>query len=407
MNKNTLWYPYTQIKTMAPPLKISKAKGAYLYLDEENTKLLDAISSWWCVIHGYNHPKLNKAIKIQLKKMAHVMLGGLTHEPIEKLSKKLVEITPKGLNHVFFSDSGSVGCEIALKLAFQYFKNQGILTKTKFISLKNAYHGDTTGVMGLADDDEGIHHLYKEFITFSEKTEAENITQLEIILKEKHSQIAGFFIEPLMQGAGGFKLNTPYYLEEAYKLCKKYNVLYIADEVATGFGRTGNYFAMDETTCCPDIMILGKGLTGGYLGMAATLTTSKLFESFYSTDPLKAFMHGPTFMGNPLAAAVALESIHLIETENSLKKVKEIESIFKQEFCNFKHKKVKEVRIKGAMVCLEVHSENDLKKASQKAKEKGVFLRPFSKYLYSMPPYCITKKEAKKISNTLKYCLEE
>ena len=324
----TTWYPYTQIKTAPKPLTVLKAQNCKIETKEKGV-LIDAISSWWCVIHGYNNPVLNKALENQLKKVAHVMLGGLTHESAEKLSQKLVEITPKGLNHVFYSDSGSVGIEVALKMAVQYFKNNKQVSKTKFVCFKKAYHGDTMGAMSVCDPDEGMHKIFtnyfpKQFLLpappkkMSIDLNKDDNDFLDILKKtvvSNRDEIAAVIIEPIVQAAGGFNIYNENILVEIKQICQENDILLILDEVATGFGRTGKMFASNHADITPDIMVLGKGLTAGYSGHAATLATSEIFKSFYHDNELKAFMHGPTFMGNPLACQVALKNIEIFETQ--------------------------------------------------------------------------------------------
>jgi len=391
------------MKTQSHPLEVERGEGAYLVL-KNGDRLLDAVSSWWCVIHGYNNTELNQAITDQLSKIAHVMLGGLTHNPAIRLAKKLVEITPGGLNHVFFSDSGSVGCEVAMKMAIQYWKNKGEPSKKRFIALKRGYHGDTLGVMSLGSDDETMHATFQDAVSPQFFVTPGDESELESLLKNHSQEIAGFFVEPLMQGAGGFYLHEPSYLKNAKTLCERHKVLVIADEVATGFGRTGTLFAVEQADFTPDIMILGKALTGGYLGLAATIATTDVFNSFYSEDSSKAFMHGPTFMGNALACSVALKSIELFERGEYLKKIKDIETQLHNGFKGVSHSNIVEVRIKGAMACIEVTDEALLKKSQEIAASNGVWLRPFGRFLYTMPPYIISEKELKKIIEVMLLC---
>jgi adenosylmethionine---8-amino-7-oxononanoate aminotransferase len=291
-----VWYPYQQMQNLDVQHEVVSAEGVYLYLDN-GSKLIDAISSWWCVIHGYNHPQINEQAISQIKEVAHVMLGGLTHKPVKNLAKKLVEITPKDLNYVFFSDSGSVGVEVALKMAIQYWRNNNKSKKNRFLALKKAYHGDTCGVMAVGDPDDGMHALFSGFLPkqfflpapsmgyeADSKQLERDLQQLGDFLRNEHHRLAAFIVEPLMQAAGGFNFYAPLYLKEAKKLCDKYEVLLIFDEVATGFGRTGTLFAADQTGISPDIMVLAKGLTAGYTGHAATLASTRVFEAFLSED---------------------------------------------------------------------------------------------------------------------------
>jgi adenosylmethionine---8-amino-7-oxononanoate aminotransferase len=410
---DSIWYPYTQMKDVENQYEVSSADGVYLALND-GKKVIDAISSWWCVIYGYKNREINQAIEKQLNSMAHVMLGGLTHEPVKKLAKKLVEITPDGLNHVFFSDSGSTGVEVALKMAIQYQRNLGRKKKYRFLALKKAYHGDTCGVMSVGDPDDGMHSIFsgilpKQLFINSPKMGfvpnmvkmKEDLSDLEQILKSNHQDLAAFIVEPLMQAAGGFNFYAPEYLKKAKELCDQYHVLMIFDEVATGFGRTGTMFAADRVGICPDIMVLGKGLTGGYIGHAATLATTKIFESFYSDDKSKAFMHGPTFMGNPLACAAALKSIEIFRRDKYLEKIKKIEELLKRELFKIQSDKIEDIRVLGATGVIEVKDKDCLDGVQEFAISQGVWLRPFEKYLYTMPAYIIKEQELAKITQVM------
>lgn len=413
MSYNKVWYPYSQMLLNEPRFKVSYAKDEFITLENGNV-LIDGVSSWWAAIHGYNNPELNKALSEQASKFSHVMLGGLTHNPVERFAEKLIDITPKELSHVFFSDSGSVAVEVALKMAIQYWSNQGEKTKCKFVSLKDAYHGDTFKAMEIGDDSDYQtsynHVLNKGFYVSipeggfypNEKDLNEAIREFESVLEINSSEIAAFIVEPIMQGAGGFKLYSPEYLKEVKKLCKKHNVLFIADEVATGFGRTGKLFACDYADVSPDIMVLGKALTAGYMGHAATLATTEVYDSFLGETYEEAFMHGPTFMGNPLACAVGLKSIEIFERENYLSKVKEIEFFFKDCFANFSHNDVVEVRVIGCMIVIETKSTDCLQGFKKYAISKGLWLRPIGKYVYATPPFIISKTSLTKIVAGLK-----
>ncbi len=417
--KSTLWHPYTQHKTIDTPLHVSHAKKSTIYL-KDGRPLIDSISSWWCTIHGYSHPKLINALTSQAQKMAHIMLGGLTHDPAEKLAQKLVNITPRGLNHVFFSDSGSVGMEVAIKLAMQYHRNKGNHKKTKFIALKKSYHGDTCGVISIGDPQDGMHAQFAKafpkqfFVSSPQSGFIPNHAQLDIEINEistliqtHHENIAAFVVEPIMQGAGGFNLYSGEYLNRIYKICHAHNILVIFDEVATGFGRTGTLFATNHTQITPDIMVLGKALTGGMIGHAATLTTSEVFDAFYSDDELKAFMHGPTFMGNPLACSVALTSIELFEQENYLDKIQKIHDQLTQELNQIKSSKIKDIRTLGGLGVIEVHDPKVLNSIQQFAITKGIWLRPFGNVVYTTPPYIIQRHELSQITETLAQFFEE
>lgn len=411
-NHKNLWYPYSQMLGKASNYQIEKANGAYLYL-KDHKKLIDGVSSWWSCIHGYNHPVLNEALLKQASNFSHIMLGGLEHEPAVLLAQKLTEISPSGLNHVFFSDSGSVGVEVSLKIAIQYWVNKGNKNKTRFISLKNAYHGDTFKAMEVGDDSDFQipfgHVLNKGFFlntpkggfNASKEELQSDYDALELILKNHGESIAAFIIEPIVQCAGGFKIYAPEYLKAARELCDKYKALLIFDEVATGFGRTGQIFASDYASVTPDIMILGKALTAGYLGHAATLTTTEIFNAFLGEGYEKAFMHGPTFMGNALACAVALKSIEIFEQENYLVKVSNIENCIKEQLGGIKHSSIAGVRNLGAIGVIEVTDDRVLEGFMDFAVQKGVWLRPFSRYLSVMPPYIIEEKDLIHIISTI------
>lgn len=410
---SNVWYPYSQHQLNEPRLKVVGAEREFLTL-EDGRVLIDGVSSWWAAIHGYNNDELNQAMSVQLEKFAHVMMGGITHKPVEQFAEKLVEITPEGLNHVFFSDSGSVAVEVALKMAVQFWSNKGNLEKVKFIALKNSYHGDTYKCMEVGDDPDYqssyAHVLHKGFHTSipqggvnpSEEQLQSAVEELERILNSHHKNIAAFIVEPLMQGAGGFKLYSPRYLKEARRLCTKYNVLFVADEVATGFGRTGKLFACDHAKISPDIMILGKALTAGYVGHAATLASSTVFDAFLGETYEEALMHGPTFMGNPLACAVGLKSYEIFERENYLEKVSHIEQVFKGAFSEFYHQNIQEIRCLGCMVVIETKDANCLKGFKQYAIDQGLWLRPIGKYLYATPPYTISNTSLHQIIKGLK-----
>ena len=389
-----IWYPYEQMKTMKQPYKIVDAKGVYLYT--ENQKLIDSVSSWWCMIHGYKHPELTEAIKTQADHFSHVMLGGLTHDPVLKLSEKLESFLPGDLDYCFFSDSGSVAVEVALKMALQFNTNRGSNRDT-ILALEHAYHGDTFKAMEVGDDED--YHF-----AFEEKKGVVHIpteiSALEDAFHKYHDKLTCFIVEPLLQGAGGMRMYDISFLKRARELCDQYDVLLIFDEVATGFGRTGYRFVADEVL--PDILILGKALTGGYIGHAVTVANHKVFNGFYSDDDRHALMHGPTFMGNALACAVALKSIELFERDNYMEKIKKIEAIMKREMNGFTNPRIKEVRIMGGCVCIEVYDSTVIEGFQDFAYRRGVFSRPFLKYIYAMVPYIIQEKELVQILDTMK-----
>lgn len=397
-----IWYPYQQMKTMKSPYKIINAEGVYLYT--EDNRLIDSVSSWWSVIHGYKHPELNKAITDQVENFAHVMLGGLTHEPVRKLSEKLQSWLPGDLDYCFFSDSGSVAVEVALKMALQYYMNREETQRTMVLALEHAYHGDTFKTMEVGDD-EDYHFVLKAY------GESRNVVHipteidaLEQAFLKYHDRLNCFIVEPLLQGAGGMRMYDISFLKRARELCDKYDVLLIFDEVATGFGRTGNRFVADLVL--PDILVLGKALTGGYIGHAVTVANHKVYDGFFDDNPDHALMHGPTFMGNALACSVALKSIELFESQDYMSKIRRIEEITRREMEGFSDSRIKEVRIMGGCVCIEVYDPAVLKGYQQFAYERGVFSRPFLNYLYAMVPYVIEEPELIKILDTMKMWFE-
>ena len=394
-----IWYPYEQMKTMKEPYKIIDAQGVYLYTEDQ--KLIDSVSSWWCMIHGYKHPELTAAIKEQADRFCHVMLGGLTHEPVQKLSQKLQEYLPGDLDYCFFSDSGSVAVEVSLKMALQYNTNMG-RKRPMVLALEHAYHGDTFKAMEVGDDED--YHF-----AFDEKKDVVHIPTeipaLEEAFEKYHDKLNCFIVEPLLQGAGGMRMYDISFLERARQLCDQYDVLLIFDEVATGFGRTGHRFVADLVL--PDILVLGKALTGGYIGHAVTIANHKVFQAFYSDDNRHALMHGPTFMGNALACAVALKGIEIFEREDYMSKIRRIEEISHREMDGFSHPLIREVRIMGGCTCVEVYDPDTLEGFQKFAYERGAFSRPFLKYMYSMVPYIIKEEELVKIFDTMKTWFSE
>ena len=393
-----IWYPYEQMKTMDTPYKIVDAEGVYLYTEDK--KLIDSVSSWWSVIHGYKHPEMNRAITEQLERFSHIMLGGLTHEPAAKLSEKLKNWLPGDLDYCFFSDSGSVAIEVALKMALQYYINRGEKSRTMVLALEHAYHGDTFKTMEVGDD-EDYHFILKAYgknpniLHIAADTE-----ELERAFELYGSRLNCFIAEPLLQGAAGMRMYGVEFLKKARELCDRYGVLLIFDEVATGFGRTGNRFVSDLVL--PDIVVLGKALTGGYIGHAVTVANKKVYDGFYSDDKSHALMHGPTFMGNPLACSAALKSIELFEKQDYMSKIRKIEEITRREMKEFSDPKIKEIRIMGACVCIEVFDSETIRGYKQFAAERGVFSRPFLNYIYAMVPYVIEEDDLITVLKTMK-----
>ncbi len=402
-DKKTVWHPYSSTHSEVPIFAVSAANGVYLTL-EDGRQLVDGMSSWWCAIHGYNVPALNRAITQQLDSMAHVMFGGLTHQPAVELCKKLVAITPEKLDTVFLADSGSVSVEIAMKMAVQYWQARGQTVKQKFISLRGGYHGDTLGAMSVCDPVTGMHTLFSEMLAknffvpspacaFAEPCPPEQLADLRSVLDSHHETIAALILEPVVQGAGGMRFYSADYLRQAKKLCEQYEILLIADEIATGFGRSGKLFACEHAGISPDIMCVGKSLTGGYMTLAATLCSKQISDTI-SDNPPHTFMHGPTFMGNPLACSVALESIRLLLASSWQQDVQRIERQLKTglEACR-QFNDVAEVRVLGAIGVVELKQTVNMSNIQQAFVDEGVWLRPFGKLIYLMPPYIIKEDE--------------
>ena len=393
-----IWYPYQQMKTMQTPYEIVDAEGVYLYTRER--RMIDSVSSWWSVIHGYKHPALNQVLVDQAGRFSHVMLGGLTHAPAQQLAEKLGQWLPGELAYSFFSDSGSVAVEVALKMALQYFMNRGQTQRTMILALEHAYHGDTFKTME-AGDDADYHFVLQAYGPSRHVVHIPTeIPALEEAFLTYHDRLNCLLVEPLLQGAGGMRMYDVSFLQRARALCDQYGVLLIFDEVATGFGRTGNRFVADLVQ--PDILVLGKALTGGYLGHAGTVASRKVYEGFYDDCPEHALMHGPTFMGNALACRLALQSIALFEEQDYLAKIRRMEQITRRELAGFSHPSIREIRIMGGCVCIEVFDPAVLRGYQQFAYERGVFSRPFLQYLYAMVPYIIEEEELVTVLRTMK-----
>jgi len=410
-DRKHIWHPYTSLIDPLPVYPVHSAEGVYLRL-EDGRELIDGMSSWWCAIHGYNHPQLNEAIQQQLGRMAHVMFGGLTHEPAIRLCQKLVEITPAGLDRVFLCDSGSVAVEVALKMAFQYWQSLGRSEKKRLITFRKGYHGDTFGAMSVCDPVSGMHHLFSHFIqpqifvtepisSFKEDLQPEDVAQLEAVFRNHHQEAAAFILEPIVQGAGGMRIYSPAYLQKVKALCQQYEVLLIADEIATGFGRTGALFACDHAAVSPDILCLGKALTGGMMTSAATLCTAAVGQTICEGEA-GVFMHGPTFMANPLACKVSLASIHLLESSDWQGKVKAMEKILKEKLLPLEEQaQVKEVRILGAIGVIECHQAINVAAIQRFFVERGVWIRPFRNLIYIMPPFIVEETELKQLCKVM------
>ncbi len=409
-DQNHIWHPYTSATNPLPTQLVESAQGVRLKL-QDGRELIDGMASWWCVIHGYNHPKLNQAAKDQIDRVAHVMFGGLTHEPAIKLCQTLVNITPEPLQQVFLADSGSISVEVAIKMAIQFWQAKGKPSRRKILSLRGGYHGDTFAAMSVCDPDTGMHHLFNETVTKQVFTERPNcrfdksynpnsINDFKRNIEEHHQNLAAVILEPIVQGAGGMWFYHPEFLKQVRDLCDKYNVLLIADEIATGLGRTGKLFACEWAGISPDILCVGKALTGGYLSLAATLTTKVVAEGISEAGGV--FMHGPTFMGNPLACAVANESLRLLIESDWQPNLNRIESILTRELAAAKSSaRVADVRVLGGIGVIEMHQPVDATEAQRFFVERGVWVRPFGKLVYIMPPYVISDEDLTRVCQTM------
>ena len=389
--------PYTQMQTAPLPVPVVATEGVHLIL-ADGRKLIDGMASWWTACHGYNHPHIRQAVEEQLNVMPHVMFGGINHEPALRLAERLAKIAPGDLNRVFFADSGSVSVEVALKIAVQYWLNQGVTGRTKFVAFQNAYHGDTTGAMSVCDPDNSMHSHFKGFLLeqYSHpipQTQDEHAA-FESFLTSKKIEVAGVIIEPLIQGAGGMKFHPPESVAKINSACQRNNVLLIADEIATGFGRTGTMFACEQADVVPDILCVGKALTGGTLSFAATIATDKVFNAFLSDDPSHALMHGPTFMANPLACAAANASLDLFETEPRLERAIAMEAELANLLAPCRDLPgVIDVRTKGAVGVIQVARLHNLERLRTRIVEEEIWLRPFGDMIYMTPPLSISPEE--------------
>ncbi|EIO3973603.1 TPA: adenosylmethionine--8-amino-7-oxononanoate transaminase [Vibrio vulnificus] len=414
-DRQHIWHPYTSTLTPLTCYPVHSASGVYIKL-EDGTTLIDGMSSWWSTIHGYNHPHLNQAAHRQIDQVSHVMFGGITHQPAINLCKKLLSLAPNNLEHVFLADSGSVAVEVSLKMALQYWHARGE-RRPKFLTLQHGYHGDTFAAMSVTDPDNSMHSLYKGFLPehifaksptggFWDEWKPEDLTDFAHKIEQHHQELAAVILEPIVQGAGGMRIYHPEFLKGVRALCDQYGLLLIADEIATGFGRTGKLFACEHANIQPDILCVGKALTGGYMTLSATLTSKHVADTVCGGEA-GCFMHGPTFMGNPLACAVATASLELIEQGQWQQQTKQIESLFSELLPKLdKYDLVKNTRWLGAIGVVETHRPVNMETIQALFVEQGVWIRPFGKLIYMMPPFISEPAQIEQLVNAIETALQ-
>ncbi|EGQ9936499.1 adenosylmethionine--8-amino-7-oxononanoate transaminase [Vibrio vulnificus] len=414
-DRQHIWHPYTSTLTPLTCYPVNSASGVYIKL-EDGTTLIDGMSSWWSTIHGYNHPHLNQAAHRQIDQVSHVMFGGITHQPAISLCKKLLSLVPNNLEHVFLADSGSVAVEVSLKMALQYWHAKGE-RRPKFLTLQHGYHGDTFAAMSVTDPDNSMHSLYKGFLPehifaksptgcFWDEWKQEDLTDFAQKIEQHHQELAAVILEPIVQGAGGMRIYHPEFLKGVRALCDKYGLLLIADEIATGFGRTGKLFACEHADIQPDILCVGKALTGGYMTLSATLTSKHVADTVCGGEA-GCFMHGPTFMGNPLACAVATASLELIEQGQWQQQTKQIESLFSELLPKLEeHDLVKNTRWLGAIGVVETHRPVNMETIQALFVEQGVWIRPFGRLIYMMPPFISEPAHIEQLVNAIETALQ-